>query len=243
MLDLLFPPRCASCGAAGRSVCPVCARRVPVVTPPLCARCGRPSEDPLSACAECPPPVISVVRTPFLYDGPVADLVRALKFRGWAWAARALGGAMAAVWEERVDVVTWVPLSRARRRERGFDQAERLARVVARRLDRPLEPLLRRVADTPAQARLSGPDRRRALRDAFVARRRSARSVLLVDDVLTTGATAAACARALREAGAAEVAVLAAARSLGRGVPARCLAVESDGLSPGSVVAREAFSR
>jgi len=243
VLDLLFPPRCAACRAPGAIICSGCAAGVGVVTPPLCARCGRPSEEPLATCADCPPGVVSLARAPFLYGGPVAEVIRALKFRGWSSLARGLAGAMAAVWSEDAEVVTWVPLSRGRRRERGFDQAELLARHVARRLGRPCAGLLRRPADTPAQARLGGEERRRLLREAFVARRRPPRSVLLVDDVLTTGATAAACARALRRAGVERVGVLTAARSIGLRVPARCVAVESGGLLSGSVVARETFSR
>jgi predicted amidophosphoribosyltransferase len=118
--------------------------------------------------------------------------------------------------------LTWVPLGRRRRRARSFDQAEALARAVGRVSGLPVTRLLERTVDTDPQARRSGPERRRALRGAFRAVRESPQAVVLVDDVLTSGSTAAACAEALASAGARMVAVLTAARSLGGPVPARC---------------------
>ncbi|HJV04225.1 MAG TPA: ComF family protein, partial [Actinomycetota bacterium] len=121
-----------------------------------------------------------------------------------------------------VEAVSWVPLSRRRRARRGFDQAEALARAVAPRLGLPAIPLLERIRDTPAQARRRGRDRRGSLHEAFRAMSSAPDRVLLVDDVLTTGATAAACAAALKRAGARRVSVLTAARSVGGPLPGRC---------------------
>jgi ComF family protein len=197
----------------------------------------------VARCADCPPPVIDAVRAPFLYDGAIARSIKAMKFSGWHALSRDLAGAMAAVIEPAADVVTWVPLSRRRRGRRGFDQAELLARGVARRLDLPSRRLLRRVRDTAAQARLAGVDRRSALREAFASVRASPPSVILVDDVLTTGSTAAACAETVKEAGARRVVVLAVARSLNGPVPARCYrtngpSLGADGpLEPGGTAA------
>ncbi len=149
--------------------------------------------------------------------------VQRLKFSGWRALAPRLAGAMvAALGDIGADVVTWVPLAPRRRAGRGFDQAEVLARHVASLLGLPARHLLRRRVDTREQARRSGAERRVALRDAFEPIADAPASVLLVDDVLTTGATAAACAEALRRAGARRVVVLAAARSLGGPIPARC---------------------
>ena len=168
-----------------------------------------------------------MARAPFVYDGPVAAAIRGMKFSGWHALAGHLAGAMAEVAERPVDAVTWVPLSSRRRARRGFDQAEQLARAVAARLQRPAVRLLRRVRDTRAQARLAGRDRRSALAGAFTAVRAPPATVLLVDDVLTTGSTAGTCAEALVEAGAGRVDLLTAARSLGGPVPARCYGVEA----------------
>ncbi|HEX9891958.1 MAG TPA: double zinc ribbon domain-containing protein [Actinomycetota bacterium] len=240
MLDLLFASRCASCGAYGPALCRACAAAAGVIFAPVCERCGRPTEEPVPACGDCPPPNLTRARAPFLYQGPVADAIRALKFRGWGWLAGSLGGAMAhALGPDRADVITWVPLTRRRRAARGFDQAQLLARAVARRLDLPWSRLLHRSRHTGSQARRGGRERRTALEGTFWARSPVPGSILLVDDVLTTGATAAACAAALREAGAGRVILLTAARSLGTGVPARCFGgYNRTGPSPGSVVAR-----
>jgi competence protein ComFC len=166
---------------------------------------------------------VTASRAPFLYLGPIATAIRGLKFSGWKTLARHLAGAMGEVWDLEAETVTWVPLSRRRRARRGFDQAELLARAVAPRLGLPVRRLLLRTRDTPPQARTGAATRRRALRGAFRPTGRAASSVLLVDDVLTTGATAAGCATALRQAGAERVIVLVAARSVRGAIPARCL--------------------
>jgi predicted amidophosphoribosyltransferase len=145
------------------------------------------------------------------YDGPARHLLARLKYANERAALRGLAAALAALAPPGTDVVTWVPTTSARRRDRGFDQAELLARAVARRLRRPCRPLLRRVPG-PAQTGRSRVERR-ADPPRFTARPRPAGDVLLVDDVVTTGATAGAAARALRGAGARRVVLLAAART------------------------------
>jgi competence protein ComFC len=233
LLDVVLPPLCAACGRGGWPLCGCCTAEIGVITPPWCARCGRPTEEPMAACADCPPLAVDAARAPFLYDGPLARAIRGMKFSGWHALGRHLAGAMAEVAGDlRADVLTWVPLSRRRLRRRGFDQAEVLARALASRLGLRVDRLLFRTRDTRAQARRAAADRRRALAGAFTALKPVAEDVLLVDDVLTTGSTAAACAEGLKEAGAGRVTLLTAARSLGGPVPARCRGLELEG-SPG----------
>jgi ComF family protein len=151
------------------------------------------------------------------YEGGGRELVARLKYRNERGVVRALGRAMAGlVAPGAVDVVTWAPTTDARRRERGFDQARLLARGVARALRRPYRPLLRRVGRTP-QTGLGRAERQ--ARPAFEAARAArGRRVVVVDDVVTTGATMAAAVSALTAAGARSVTVLAAAHT-----PRRCL--------------------
>jgi len=221
VLDAIFPLSCIGCSRRDVLLCARCVGSVGVVVPPLCERCGRPWPSPLPTCRDCPPQGIDLARSPFLYEGPVAAAIRGIKFGGWRALAPRLAAAIAAVLPEPLgaDAVCWVPLSPRRRRRRGFDQAEVLARVLADLLGLPAVRALRRRRDTAAQARLSGPLRRAALVGAFRARGRAPPAVLLVDDVLTTGATASACAAALREAGADRVVVATAARAVRGPVP------------------------
>jgi hypothetical protein len=171
-------------------------------------------------------------------DAFAPAMVAQLPMPGEETEARPLGGEPfhPAGW-----TLTWVPLGARRLRVRGFDQAQALAQAIGSLTGLPVHSLLARVRETDPQARRSGPERRRALADAFRARPHPFPRVLLVDDVLTSGATAAACARALLSAGALEVGLLTAARSLGGPLPARCY--NPAVLPPGSVVARERSSR
>jgi ComF family protein len=167
------------------------------------------------SCRDCPPPPLDSARAAFVYDGPARRAIHRLKFSGWRDVAAAMADAMAAVGPPAAaDVVTWVPLARGRRAERGYDQARALAVALAHRLDLPAARLLRRSVATDPQARRSGAERRTAMRGVFRAVRAVPDRVLLVDDVLTTGATLAAAAEALCAGGAHEVHALAAARSL-----------------------------
>ncbi len=129
--------------------------------------------------------------------------------------ASALADAMVAAGAPAADAVTWVPLARRRLAERGYDQARALAVAVGARLDLPVVRLTRRAVATAPQARRPGEERRMAMQGAFepLARSIVPDRVLLVDDVLTTGATAAACAEALATSGVREVALLTAARA------------------------------
>ena len=231
LLDLVFPLRCAGCGRGEWPFCSVCREALAPITPPVCARCGRPWVEAVARCRDCPPAPIASARAPFLYEGPVRSALYRLKFSGWRAVAQALGAAMAAIDDSGAAAVTWVPLGRRRRAERGYDQSRALAQVVGSRLGVPVLPLLRRVAETDPQARRAARDRRLAMRGAFEVRARPPPGrLLLVDDVLTTGATAAECAAALRRAGTESVSLLTAARAVAGPVPARCYAREDSRL-------------
>jgi predicted amidophosphoribosyltransferase len=157
-----------------------------------------------------PPPGVDACTAVLAYDGPARDVVARVKYRNHRSALAGLAAAMAASVTAPPDVVTWAPTTARRRRDRGFDHAELLARAVARHLRRPCRPLLDRrpgppQTGRPLAERLAGP--RLEPRGPVSGR------VLLVDDVVTSGATATAAALALRRAGATAVDVVAAART------------------------------
>jgi ComF family protein len=208
LADALLPQRCPGCGepaSAARLLCDACAARVPRLRAALCARCLVEGREP-SGCARHR--AFSVF-TPWLFEDRAAAVVHALKYQDRPGLAASLGGDMAAAlpgaWR-RPDLVLEVPLHAARLRERGYNQSSALADALAEALGAPrLEGALTRVRATEPQARL-GPARRRAnLAGAFAIERPArlrGRRVLLVDDVITTGATLDAALTALHDAGA-----------------------------------------
>jgi ComF family protein len=151
------------------------------------------------------------------YEGVLRDLIHLFKYGRVRTLDRPLGDLMASALplDERFDAVAPIPMHWRRQWRRGFNQSELLARTLSRRSAIPLVKALRRAQSTPAQAGLSNTARRRNVTGAFVCRLPDAvagKRVLLIDDVLTTGSTAAACAAALKRAGAARVALLTVAR-------------------------------
>jgi ComF family protein len=214
LIDGLFPKRCAGCGSGPWPFCAACRVQIVPLRRPRCHRCGAPARREVRSCRHCPPEPVRAARAPFLFEGPVRRAVHRLKFAGWRPVAEALGAAMAEAWDLDADSITWVPLSRGRKATRGFDQASALAHAVGPRIGLVVEPLLRRAAEAAPQARRRGEERRWAMSGSFAALAVPSSRVVLVDDVLTTGATAAACAEALVRAGASEVCVLTAARAI-----------------------------
>lgn len=212
-LDLVFPPRCVGCGEGGSFLCDGCVAALPVAANPRCPRCWQPGWD-ASLCVDCQaaPPSFDGLRAAFVYERTARELVHALKYRGMTALAPPMASLLTAAvrgYSLKADLVAPVPLSRLRRRLRGYNQAEALARPLAMELQLPIRPqALARRRDTPPQARSADAEaRRRNVSDAFVCRDRGVEGqrVLLVDDVTTTGATLAACAVALRAAGARSV--------------------------------------
>jgi ComF family protein len=229
-LNFVYPPLCVGCralvGEPG-SLCATCWQGVEFLDGPACECCGLPFEldpGPGTRCAAClaEPPVFDRARAVMRYDeaskGPILALKHADRLDLIPGFARWLDRAGRAMLDE-TDVIVPVPLHALRLWARRYNQSAEMARALGRMTAKPVAPLaLVRVRATPSQGEMpSAKARRRNMRGAFrvPAGRRAAvegKSVLLIDDVLTTGATAEACARALKRAGAANVHVLALAR-------------------------------
>lgn len=206
----LWPPRCLACGERGhgaRDLCQACTAALPW-NRIACPRCALPLATPAIACGAClrrSPPLDAVVAA-CRYARPLDRLLPRFKFHGDLAAGRLLAQLMidACAALPRPDAVIPIPLHRARLRSRGYDQALELARPLARALVLPLRrDALLRVRPTSQQSELSALARRRNVRDAFAVGADAAlpAHVVLVDDVMTTGATLHAAASALRRAG------------------------------------------
>jgi ComF family protein len=194
---LLGPPPCEGCGRHLGALCPRCRARLgsPTVSIPLHG--------------------VDRVLAHWAYEGAARSLILGLKLRGARSAARPLVAAMRAEVLARGllgDAITWVPGRRRDVRRRGYDHAEVLGRGLAAALGLPATPLLRRIGDRADQTTLGGAERRTNLQGACAARPCSA-GIVVVDDLITTGATAEACAEALRAGGAATVEVVVPCRA------------------------------
>ena len=218
MLELLLPQRCVVCGCGGRQLCSGCRDELQRIEPPFCARCGAPTAWPVERCRECAGRrlAFATARAAVGYDAAARRLVHAWKERG----LRRLASEAAVIVAERlpspeVDALTFVPAARGRRLERGHNPAQRLALELAALWELPCLPLLERTRG--GRQRGSSAAERRTLRGAFRAEDAAPRSVAVIDDVYTTGATAAAAASALRAGGARRVEAIAFARALRRG--------------------------
>lgn len=230
--DMAMPPLCLACHAPladHDSLCAPCWRQITFLRPPLCDRLGLPlpydvGERTISAAAVADPPDYDRARAVAAYDGVMRRLIHDLKFRDChdarkllgRWLTEAGAGLLA-----DADLLVPVPLYRSRLVWRRFNQAALLAGEVARRTGIPTAPrLLHRVRRTRSQVGLTREQREANVRGAFrlapgAPALVAGRIVVVVDDVVTTSATVSACARALRQAGAARIDVLALARVTG----------------------------
>jgi ComF family protein len=236
LLNLLYPDSCFVCEApvVRHQDCGICAgcweKALALrIDPPFCAACGLPFEgfDPGDAhlCSDCTsnPPSFSGARSFGYYEGELSLTVQEFKFHGRRNLAALLGpllaGALASAWgRDQIDLLCPVPLHPKRKRERGFNQSELLASSASQLLAIPLaRDLLRRTRYTPPQVGLTNPERMHNVRGAFRCPRPeliAGRRVLLVDDVMTTGATLGSAARELLDAGALRVGAVTVARAV-----------------------------
>ena len=241
--DIILPRSCPTCGGAlpfggGRAICETCLEALERTLPPWCPVCGKPfrseftlSYSPDHLCAECRewPPGFDGARALGPYDGALRNLVHLIKYHGYTSLAAELGVELSQRARQEFPgaadagdgLITFVPIARDRWKERGFDQARLLAQSTAGRLGVAFAPTLERRAPSAPQTRLTAKRRRKILRGVFSSLNPPAsegKRVILIDDVLTTGSTASACARELKIAGALSVSVLTICLTVIKGI-------------------------
>ncbi len=219
ILDLVYPPRCVGCGRRGEWICHACRVNLPRLPSDHCSVCARPGIGQ-AVCGECAhdPPDFERLICAFLFEGTIRQAIHQLKYRG----ARHLAGPLARILLDEIgpigvpDLVIPIPLHPTRLARRGYNQSALLSAAIGRSIGARVGiDGLRRIRDTPAQVSLPGPQRRLNVRGAFEARPEMVRgrSVLLLDDVATTGSTLRAAAYELKRAGAAHVDAIVLARA------------------------------
>ncbi len=220
--DWVYPPTCGGCGKLGKRFCDACREQVKVIdSASICAVCGEPLDAP-GLCAHCSAarPAFTALRSWAVYQGGMRQAIHALKYRGDLGLSETFSRPLHGLLEAEnwpVDLITCVPLNPHRMSERGFNQAELLARPLAFAAGLPCKPrALVRTRDTLSQVKLSRSERLVNLRNAFCADSHLVRNcdILIIDDVTTTGATMQGCAHALLEAGARQVYGLTLARAV-----------------------------
>ncbi len=230
VLDLLYPRNCIGCGSDSpeplRYICWDCLADTPRVEPPFCMCCGDPVAGDIQhdyTCFACSRqvPHFDFARSATRYEGAVGEALRALKYNNALWVVDDLASLLQACVNAEYpsvdfDWITSVPLFSARRRARGFNQSALLGAALARRMELPYkDKKLRRARSTVSQTGLTAPQRTANVSGAFRAglfARLNGKRILLVDDVMTTGATVNACAGALKKGGAESVHVITVAR-------------------------------
>jgi ComF family protein len=227
LADIIWPPHCLVCGALHTfPLCPACLARIERIEPPVCRACGLPAED-VGTCRWCRDTVhvFRCARAAASYSGVMEDAIRLLKFSGRRSLVPILGELMydlaqtsKVLSNREFDLVVPVPMHPADVLQREFNQSDLLAHDLARRIGVECRSdAIKKIRRTKPQVGLTAQERRENLLDAFAPADGEAlggKSILLVDDVMTTGATADECARVLLGAGATSVCVITAARQV-----------------------------
>ena len=218
---MLFPPVCGGCGKAGFRWCPSCQGRVPRIIEPFCEKCGIPVRK-IGLCEKCQtnPPAYRLMRSWAVFDSPVQNALHTLKYRRNIGLGDSIGCQMvdfvsSLKWD--IDVVIPAPLGRQRLKERGYNQVGLVAQPLAYELGLEYVPqALWKARETRSQVGLTISQRRENVSQAYQANPSvvKRKSILLMDDVATTGSTISACTEALLSAGAAAIYALTIARAL-----------------------------
>lgn len=219
-MDWLYPPHCGGCGTTGSRWCQDCDASVLLLEPPYCGVCGMPRQE-IGVCDDCRshPPLLTGIRSWGWYAGPLRHALIELKFEnkidlGEVFADKLFELYLHCNWQ--IDHIIPIPVSRSRRFQRGYNQVELIAKPLSDMSNIPYKPTaLKRIKDTESQVRLSHSERIKNVQDAFVADSSEVdqSACLLVDDIVTTGATLENATKALLAAGASSVYALTVARA------------------------------
>ncbi len=208
-LDVLWPSECVACKQEGEWLCQTCMQST---KPPhflMCPLCNEPTQ-PWLCCVSCQEGGLNGIWSRWLYRGAVRNLVHAYKYKGYIsmadWLAEQIAPALRHI-SLTPTIVSAVPTTRAKIAKRGFNQSELLARTVAHQIGAPYRQFLTRHQHRKSQTKLSREERRANVLGQFQPKARVPpnTTIILIDDVLTTGATLSECARVLKENGAAQV--------------------------------------
>jgi len=222
-LDLIFPPRCAGCDQWGERYCASCQEQTKFISSPICQICGEPiSGGERTTCRRCRTSntFYSAIRSWAYFEGPLQKAIHKLKYRRDLGLSEILAQPMIQLLAEqkwKIDLITAIPLDEIKQRERGFNQSLYLARSIAWSNRVRIKPsAIRRVKITRSQVGLSLEERKKNVADVFSAEQELVygKSILVVDDVVTTGSTINSCAAALSKAGAIHIYGLTLARSM-----------------------------
>lgn len=221
-LDILFPPCCAGCGEWGKRYCSACIANTKIISSTICQICGEPiSLEGGSICERCKVSEISfaAVRSWALYEYPLKRAIHQLKYQRNIGLGEVLANPLAVMVEKNgwdIDLITAVPLDKNREQERGFNQSILLARPLSWLTNLPFSmKAVRRTRETKSQVGLSREERKDNLIEAFKGSSEivNGKTILVVDDVITTGSTLNSCSKAMIESGAERVFGLTLARS------------------------------
>jgi ComF family protein len=222
VLDLVYPTRCAACDRIGHGIfCEACRQTLKPLAPPFCERCQDPGAEGVCSRCRSHPPAFAVARAAALFEGPLREAIHALKYEKRERVAEALAEILEAAWKREpalhgVEALLPLPIHAKREKERGFNQSAAMAETLGRKLSLPVlkKALIRPVFRRP-QVGLGRDERAANVEGVFQVETPEAvsgKSLLLVDDVMTTGATCNEAARTLLQAGARDVRILVLAR-------------------------------
>jgi ComF family protein len=222
--ELVVPPTCFVCGERSvELICNGCSTAIEPLEAPVCPICGRPVIHDVEMCAKCRDerPSYDAARALSAYEFPMREAVLGMKTRQGRGLAEFLAPRLAGAFQDEIrqaDALVYVPVSPGRLRKRGFNQAKELAIAVSGLSGCPVIDALKMVRSVKDQGQLAMAERRENVDAAFVVKKKAPvifdQKLVLIDDVITTGSTAAACAKALKDASAARVTVLTLARAV-----------------------------